>query len=259
VERIVVCEIEPIIPANVAAHFRKENYDVLSDPRVEIVHDDARHFILTTSEKFDIITSDPVHPWVKGAATLYTQEYLALARAHLNPGGIMVEWVPLYENAISGVKSLVATFFQVFPNGSMWTHIVRERRGDDAVIVGQSGPTQIDVEALSARFDSPGYAHVKQSLREIGINSLIDLFAGYTGQKDELGPWLVGAEINHDRNLRLQYLAGMGKYSIEMDDIFLEFDRLRTFPDSLFVASEAWKEELRLALNPSRPLSGRHH
>jgi spermidine synthase len=258
VERIVICEIEPIIPANVAAHFRKENYDVLSDPRVEIVHDDARHFILTTSEKFDIITSDPVHPWVKGAATLYTQEYLALARAHLNPGGIMVEWVPLYENAISGVKSLVATFFQAFPEGSMWTHIVRQRRGDDAVIVGQARPTRIDVEALNARLASPGYARVKQSLHETGIDSLIDLFAGYTGQREEIEPWLAGAEVNRDRNLRLQYLAGMGRYSIQADDIFLELDRLRTFPESLFIASDAWKEELRLALDPSRPLDVRH-
>jgi len=79
VERIVICEIEPLIPAKVGPHFTKENYDVLSDPRVEIVHDDARHYLLTTREKFDVITSDPIHPWVKGAASLYTQEYLGLA------------------------------------------------------------------------------------------------------------------------------------------------------------------------------------
>ena len=255
----MICEIEPLIPANVAALFKKENYDLLNDPRVEIVHDDARHFILTTPEKFDVITSDPIHPWVKGAASLYTQEYLALARARLNPGGIMVEWVPLYENAASGVKSLVATFLEVFPEGSMWTHIVRQRRGDDAVIIGQSEPTQVDVEALTARFAGPGYARVRQSLGEVGIRSLIDLFAGYTGRKPELSPWLAGAEINRDRNLRLQYLAGMGKYSIELEDIYAEIDRHRTFPESLFVASDAWKEELRLALDPSRPLRARGH
>lgn len=258
VERIVICEIEPLIPAHVAAYFRNENYDVLNDPRVQLVYDDARHFILTTPEKFDVITSDPVHPWVKGAAALYTEEYLALARAHLNPGGVMVEWVPLYENATAGVKSLVATFFEVFPNGSMWTHIVRQRRGDDAVIAGQVEPTRIDVDALNARFSGPGYARVRQSLADIGLTSLIDLFAGYTGRKAELEPWLAGAEINTDRNMRLQYLAGIRKYTVEMDEIYAEFDRLRTFPDSLFVADEAWKDELRRALDPSRPLVGRH-
>jgi len=100
---------------------------------------------------------------------------------------------------------------------------------------------------------------VKESLRAVGINSLIDLFAGYKGQKAELAQWLAGAEINRDWNLRLQYLAGIGKYTFEMDEIHLELDRLKKFPESLFVASDAWKEELRRALAPSRTRPGRYH
>ena len=259
VERIVICEIEPLIPAKIAGYFRKENYDVLNDPRVEVVYDDARHFILTTDEKFDIITSDPIHPWVKGAATLYTEEYLALARAHLNPGGVMAEWVPLYENSVAGVKSLVATFFEVFPDASMWTHVVRATRGDDVVILGQPGPTRIDIDALEARFNGPAYARVKASLREIGINSIVQLFSGYSGQKAELAPWLADAQINRDRNLRLQYLAGIGKYSLEMDGIYRRLDEFRTFPDALFMASDAWKGELRGALDASPIPRRRYH
>jgi spermidine synthase len=259
VERIVICEIEPLIPANVAGHFRKENYDVLSDPRVELVYDDARHFILTTKEKFDVITSDPIHPWIKGAATLYTQEYLALAKAHLNPAGVMAEWMPLYENSVAGVKSLIATFFEVFPNASMWTHVVRQTRGDDIVIIGGPGPTQVDIEALEARFNGPAYARVKASLREIGITSTIQLFAGYSGQKAELATWLDDAQINRDRNLRLQYLSGIGKYSFEMADLHRELDRFRKFPDSLFVASDAWKDELRRTLDASPEPKRRFH
>ena len=60
--------------------------------------DDARHYLLTTKEKFDVITSDPIHPWVKGAATLYTKEYFELVKQHLNPGGVVTQWVPLYES-----------------------------------------------------------------------------------------------------------------------------------------------------------------
>ncbi len=257
VERIVICEIEPLIPKNVAGYFRKENYDVLDDPRVEVMYDDARHFILTTKEKFDVITSDPIHPWVKGAATLYTQEYLALAKAHLNPGGVMAEWVPLYENSVAGVKSLLATFFEVYPDASMWTHIVRATRGDDIVIIGQPGPTRVNVEALEARFNGPAYARVKASLREIGIKSTIQLFAGYSGQKAPLAPWLADAQLNRDRNLRLQYLAGIGKYSFEMEEIYRELDGLKKFPDSLFVASRAWKDELRRTIDAS-PAPKRH-
>jgi spermidine synthase len=87
VERIVVCEIEPLIPRVVAQYFAKQNHDVLKDHRTQVIYDDARHYLLTTREHFDIITSDPTHPWVKGAATLYTKEYFELCkqigRAHV--------------------------------------------------------------------------------------------------------------------------------------------------------------------------------
>src|SRR4029078_6615108 len=75
IKRIVICEIEPLIPEVVATYFSRENSNVAHDPRVQIVYDDARHFILKTKEKFDVLTPDPIHPWVKGAATLYTKEY----------------------------------------------------------------------------------------------------------------------------------------------------------------------------------------
>src|SRR5262245_35861833 len=78
VERVVICELEPLIPRFVAPYFTRENHDVVRDPRVRIVYDDARHHLLTTPERFDIITSDPIHPWVKGSATLYTKEYFEL-------------------------------------------------------------------------------------------------------------------------------------------------------------------------------------
>src|SRR5205807_403877 len=120
IKRIVICEIEPLIPQVVSQFFAKENYDVVHDPRVEIVYDDARHFVLRTPEKFDVITSDPIHPWVKGSATLYTKEYFELCKRHLKPGGVISQWVPLYESNFEVVKSEIATFFDVFPHGTIW-------------------------------------------------------------------------------------------------------------------------------------------
>jgi spermidine synthase len=86
IRQVNLCEIEPLIPKIVAHYFGQENYDVVQDPRVRLIYDDARHYILTTHEKFDVITSDPIHPWVKGAATLYTKEYFELCKNHLNAG-----------------------------------------------------------------------------------------------------------------------------------------------------------------------------
>ena len=89
IQRIVICDIEPLVPKYVTPRFGKENYNVVDNPRVEVVHDDGRHFIRTTREKFDIITSDPIDPWVKGCAALNTVEYYEMCKAHLNPGGVM--------------------------------------------------------------------------------------------------------------------------------------------------------------------------
>ncbi len=120
VERIVICEIERVVPESARLYFGDENHHVFDDPRVELVFDDARHFLQTTKETFDIITSDPIHPWVRGAATLYSLEYLQLARAHLNPGGVVTQWIPLYETDLRSVKSEIATFAQVFPDTTLW-------------------------------------------------------------------------------------------------------------------------------------------
>src|SRR5208337_5421939 len=123
----------------VAGFFEVENYGVVHDSRTKLVYDDARHFLLTTHDKFDIITSDPIHPWVKGSATLYSKEYFELVREHLNPGGVVTQWVPLYESDADVVKSEIATFFEVFPNGSVWANELNGG-GYDVFLLGQAEP-----------------------------------------------------------------------------------------------------------------------
>jgi spermidine synthase len=247
IKRIVICEIEPLIPKVVSTYFTAENYDVAHDPRVEIVYDDARHYILTTKEKFDVITSDPIHPWVKGAATLYTKEYFNLVKAHLNPGGVVTQWVPLYESHANVVKSELATFFDVFPDGTVWSNDI-DGKGYDVLLAGHATPQPIDIDALQQRLAQPDYARVTQSLGEVGFTSVLSLLSTYGGQARDLAPWLADAQINTDGNLRLQYLAGLGLNSYENAAIYDEMLRYRRFPDNLFVGAPSEKEYLREAL-----------
>ncbi len=243
-KRIVICEIEPLIPRIVSTYFKHENNNVVNDRRTEIVFDDARSFILTTDEKFDIITSDPIHPWVKGAAALYTREYFESVKAHLNPGGVVTQWVPLYESNSAAVKSEIATFLEVFPNGTVWANNI-EGKGYDVVLLGQNDPLRIDVRALADRFGKPDYQSVAASLVEVGFRSPIELFGTYTSRKSDMTAWLKDAQINRDGNLRLQYLAGTGLNTYEGGKIYEEIARGRTFPESLFVADTQWKDALR--------------
>jgi spermidine synthase len=249
VERIVICEIEPLIPQVVSRYFGDANYDVLNDPRVEVIYDDARHYILTTDEKFDVITSDPIHPWVKGAATLYTKEYFELAKQHLNPGGVITQWVPLYESNSAVVKSELATFFGAFPNGSVWSNDI-DGRGYDVLLSGYEGDARIDVDALADRLQRADHAYVVQSLGEVGFTSLFELLGTYAGRATDLGPWLADAEINRDRNLRLMYIAGMGANLYQQEFIYDNMLSYRRFPSDFFVGSEARVGILRALMTP---------
>jgi spermidine synthase len=253
VERIVICEIEPLVPQVVARYFSRENGDVVHDPRVQVVYDDARHYILTTDEKFDVITSDPIHPWVKGAATLYTKEYFEMAKRRLRPGGVVTQWVPLYESTPAVVRSEIATFLEVFPDGTLWS-TGYNGLGHDLVLVGRTGqPGPIEVEQLQARLNRPDHARAEESLREVGFASAIELLATYTGQGSDLRPWLKGAAINRDASLRLQYLAGLGMNHYESTQIHNALLAYRRFPDGLFAASPATEQKLREAILRPRP------
>ena len=245
ITRMVICEMEPLIPKIVSTHFREANHAVAENPRVEVIYDDARHYVLTTREKFDVITSDPIHPWVKGAATLYTREYFEHVKAHLNPGGVVTQWVPLYESTEEVVKSEIATFFEVFPNGTIWRNDNMDGSGYDVVLVARLDEKPINVDEWQAKLDRPEFAQVKASLQQVGYTAASDLLRTYTGRGKDLAPWTATAEINSDKNLRLQYLAGFGFNFYRGTEIRDAILRYRTFPTDLFVGQASSVEYLR--------------
>ncbi|MFZ0821168.1 MAG: fused MFS/spermidine synthase [Candidatus Acidiferrales bacterium] len=244
---ITVCEIEPVIPPISTRFFAQQDYDVMDNPRTRIVYDDARHYVLTTTEKFDIIASDPLDVFVKGTAALYSKEYFESVKQHLNPGGFFSLYVPLYESDVRTVKSELATFFEVFPYGTVWANTINGQ-GYDMVFLGQAEPLKINIDEIEQRLARPDYAPVAQSLREIGIGSVLDLFATYAGQKVDYAAWLQGAAINHDRDLRLQYIAGWGINSTMEDVIYRQMISYRRRPVNIFTGSPERVQALMLAI-----------
>jgi spermidine synthase len=247
IQRIAICEMEPLIPPIATQYFGQQNYFVKDDPRTQIYYDDARHFVLTTPEKFDIITSDPIHPWVKGSATLYSKEYFELVKEHLNPGGVVTQWVPLYESNAETVKSEIATFFDVFPGGSVWANEL-SGSGYDVFLFGQKDPAQVNIDKIQERLNSPDYARVVQSLRDVGLGTAVGMMSVYSGQDSDLKPWLQGAEINGDWNLRLQYLAGLAVNNSKEGQIYSEILNYRKFPANLITGSPQMLQQLEAAI-----------
>jgi spermidine synthase len=243
IERIVICEIEPLVPKAAGEHFASANYDVINDPRVEIIYDDARHFLATTQERFDIVTSDPIDPWMDGAAVLYSVEYYELAKKLLREGGIVSQWLPLYESDEPSAKSELASFLQVFPEGTVWSSHIPRNGGTDLVMIGQVGPLKIDVDRVASRIArNPRLA---QSLADVDLDYLVTLLAAYFGRKADLAEWLEGAQINHERSLRLQYLAGFSVERYEELEIYRSMAAYRRYPADIFIAPPGIGERVR--------------
>ena len=272
IERITICDIEPLVPKFVAPMFGKENYHivdgigrknphVVNGKEVTVIYDDGRHYISTLPEnvKFDVITSDPIDPWVKGSAALNTVEYYEICKKHLKPGGVMSLWIPLYESTFASAKSIISTFFEVFPDGMIFSND-ELFTGYDAVLIGRSGPKGIDLDCIRSILDRSDYAPVRQSLADVGfgisetgdnsngLNIAVNLFSTYAGQASDLRIWTCNAQINRDRNLRLQYLAGMGYNSNLSTSILESILSHYHFPDDLFSGSPQAIDFLKIQL-----------
>jgi len=244
VQSIAICELEKLIPPASNEYFGPQNYRVLDDPRVHVVYDDARHYISTARDKFDVITTDPIHPWVKGTATLYSKEYYELVRDRLNPGGVVAQWLPVYESDADSVKTELATFFSVFPNATVWSNY-QDGDGYDLVLLGRLDDSPLEVDALERRLLQPSYSKVDASLADVGFHNTLDLLSTYAGRASDLTGLLAGAQINQDLNLRLQYLAGLGLDSMSAASTYQEVLSYRRFPDGLLSGSPEKLKPLR--------------
>jgi spermidine synthase len=247
IQKITICEIEPLIPPASTQFLGDADYRVALDPRTHIVFDDARHYLLTTTEKFDIIASDPLDVFIKGTAALYSKEYFDSVKSHLNPGGMFTLYVPLYETDEPTIKSELATFFEAFPYGTVWAN-TRDGLGYDMVFMGQLTPLRINIDEAQERINRDDHAGVRQSLREIGVNSLLELFSTYAGNAPDLAPWTAGAALNGDGDLRLSYLAGWGINADLEDILYRKILVYRTLPVGIFTGSPEYVQKVLMTL-----------
>jgi spermidine synthase len=247
IQKITICEIEPLIPPASTRFFGEADYRVALDPRTHIVFDDARHYLLTTTDKFDIVASDPLDVFIKGTAALYSKEYFDSVKSHLNPGGMFTLYVPLYETDEPTIKSELATFFEAFPYGTIWAN-TRNGEGYDMVFMGQLDPLHINIDEAQERISRADHAPVRESLHEIGVNSLLDLFSTYAGNAPDLAPWTAGAALNADGDLRLSYLAGWGINSDLEDVLYRKILLYRTLPVGIFKGSPEYVQKVLTTL-----------
>jgi spermidine synthase len=128
-----------------AARFYSDlNRNVVEDSRLKIISGDGRHYLQRTSNTYDLISCDPTHP-ILGSGNLYTKEYFTLCREHLNPGGVVSQYLPLHKLRTEELMGIITTFHSVFPNCTVWLG------QHHTMLLGRVEPIQIDFEQWAAR------------------------------------------------------------------------------------------------------------
>lgn len=207
VERLVLAEIEQEMIA-VGRSFARWNGGVLDDPRLKIVINDGRNYLATTSERFDVISADPIHPWSGGAGYLYTVEFFRSVAAKLAPGGIASQWLPLYELSMKDVKTVVRTFTEAFPHAMIFLTYY------DAVLIGSKSQLAVDPAALAARMSNPA---IRRDLAAVQMGTVEDLLAYFLMGTHGTRKFGEGGGVNTDDNLILEFSAPESQGKVGLD------------------------------------------
>ncbi|MCX6553027.1 MAG: fused MFS/spermidine synthase, partial [Acidobacteria bacterium] len=165
IARLDVVEISPEV-VQASQYFKAQNRGALRDPRTHLILGDGRSHLLLSRRQYDVIVSEPSNPWMAGVAALFTREFFAAARERLAPGGVICQWAHTYDISEHDLRSIVATFRSVFPQGTMW--LLGE---GDVLLVASNSPLDVRLDGLTASWRRSGVA------ADLGEASVLEPFA----------------------------------------------------------------------------------
>jgi spermidine synthase len=246
VERIRLIELTPDM---VEAHkyLRDVTDDIMANPKIDLRIDDGRNFMAMTGEKFDMITADPIHPRITGVGYLYTREYYEAIKSRLLPGGIVTQWMPMYNISPQSFDVAFRTFVQVFPNASFWYV-----RGHGLFVAGIE-QVSIDCRNIAANFAHPA---VRDDFASIEIASPSQFAGHLLMDREHISQYLARSpdrQLNTDDNAYLEYRTPfefLGRTETIMTDLvrYAGWDAHRTLQNCSHAEAEAISEEFQKRL-----------
>lgn len=178
-------ELVPSVPG-MFRHYYDDAAAVLVDPNGRVVIADGRNHVELTDRRYDIIVTDPPPPIESaGVSVISSREYYEAGRARLNPGGVMMQWIP-WGQTVDEFKAHVRTFRDVFPN----VLIAFGPGGYGLFMLGSDDPVAFgpaDIRAILAR---PGVTEDLSSAYDSPEHDA----AGWTGRIPAL-VWIAGDAV----------------------------------------------------------------
>lgn len=149
INTITAVELEPAV-IEAARVFNRYTHEPDKNPRVKLEINDGRNFLLATTQKFDIIVSEPSNPWQVGVCNLFTSEYFECVRDRLTPDGVLSLWLQLGEVSPDSIKSVLAAL-----NSKFKYCLALASDQSNLVILASQKPIEANYQALEEAFKDP--------------------------------------------------------------------------------------------------------
>ncbi|MEW6160338.1 MAG: fused MFS/spermidine synthase, partial [Verrucomicrobiota bacterium] len=216
IQRLDVAEISPEV-VEAAHYFRNHNDQLLQNPKVRVVIEDAKSFLKITDHKYDVIVSEPSNPWMAGVAAVFSREYYENCRSRLKEDGIMTQWLQAYETNEEAMNTVFATFTAVFPFMSVWQGTL-----GDIILIGSTQPLKVDLGALEQRFQDE---RVKSDLARFQLTSVV-AFLSREVISQQHGQFIVPPNTpqHSDYYPTLEYLAQRALFTRRQGEAWRVFD-----------------------------------
>ena len=218
VERVDVVEIERAV-LRASRFFDFVNRDVLTDPKVHVIEDDARSALQLAREPYDVIASEPSNPWIAGIAALFTADYFRVVASRLKPDGIFAQWLQTYRVPPSLVAVVVANVRAVFPHVEVWY-----ANPSDLIILASRRPIPWNRERVARLLAEPG--PTRTAMRDWLVMDRADQLLGHFLLGERGSAMLAaGAAFTHsDDRPALEFVAARHMLVGQRED--LAFDSL---------------------------------
>jgi len=192
-------EIEPAV-FEAAPFFDKINRKSYQDPRVRLIVNDGRNYLLTHADHYDVIISEPSNPWMAGTSNLFTVEFYELLRRRLAADGVFCQWLQAYSMAPADFQMVVASIQKIFPHLAIW-----QSMPGDMLLLASPKPMVLDLDAIDLRIrQSPQLQSDLNFLHAQNAAGLMPYFV--MGEKD-VRNYVKNAPLHTDDTLRLEFNA----------------------------------------------------
>ncbi|NOZ54093.1 MAG: hypothetical protein GXP08_13345 [Gammaproteobacteria bacterium] len=206
-EKIKVVELEPAVIA--AGEFMAGGLmPVLQNPKVNLEFNDARNTLLLDDSKYDIIASQPSHPWLSRASTVFTKEFFEIVDSRLADGGIYGQWLSLFHMDATTLRAIIQAFYGVFPHGVTFADV----GSGDFLLFGSANKLVFDYEQINKRMND---TRLKKILSHNGLSTPEELFRYFALSREQAleaaGNVRPNTDINILSEVRLSLLDESGK------------------------------------------------